>query len=90
MSSIEGEIKELAITKQKDWDYWEIWVSDGVEANRLERKGWDVDWENRTGPYIKCTIPEKAITIRSKKVVENMEKRSEAMRGKAFGKGKTE
>jgi hypothetical protein len=88
MSSIDSDIKEIAINKIKGDDYWEIWTSDGVEANRLERKGWEVDWENRTGPYVTCRVPIKALTIRSKKVVENMEKRSEEMKGKGFGKGK--
>ena len=85
---MDAEIKEISITKVKGDEYWQVWTSDGVEINRLQRKGWVPDGES--GPYMKFNIPAKALNIRSKKVVENMEKRSEEMKGKKFGKGNDE
>ena len=79
-----SDIYEMTISKERGEQMWNIWVSDGVEANRLEKKGWKVNWEVTRGPYVHCQIPLKAITIRSKATVDNMAKRSEEMKGKPF------
>ena len=84
-----SDISEISISKVRGDQYWDIWVSDGTEANKLANRGWEIEWDNTKGGYVHCKIPLKALTIRTKKAVENLAKRSEEMKGKGFPSGKS-
>lgn len=79
-----SEIREISITKINGDDYWDIWVSDGIEINKLERKGWTIERGENRGEYVRCRIPAKALTIRTKTAVESLARRSEEMKGMSF------
>jgi hypothetical protein len=53
----------------RDEEFWTVSVSDSTFITTLDRRGWVGEWDSGK-LYKNYKIPAKAITVRSRKVVE--------------------
>ena len=70
------EEQEAVISAMRGDDEWDIWVSDTVWIDKLERAGWEPVETQAAGGYRRFSLPRNALTLRRRETVQNWSKQA--------------